>query len=122
MKIAISSGGTSLDAQVDSRFGRCPYFVIVDLNTNTFEAISNPNVTASGGAGVESSRLLADKGIDALAVNNIGPKAMAVLDAAGIKVYTGLGATVRETVDMFREGRLVACTSPTRSAHSGEGV
>ena len=31
MKIGVSATGNGLDAQVDSRFGRCPNFVIVEL-------------------------------------------------------------------------------------------
>jgi len=30
MKICVSAVANSLDAQLDPRFGRCPYFVIVD--------------------------------------------------------------------------------------------
>ncbi|MBW1759768.1 MAG: dinitrogenase iron-molybdenum cofactor biosynthesis protein, partial [Deltaproteobacteria bacterium] len=30
MKIAISSSGRNLDAQVDPRFGRCNCFIVID--------------------------------------------------------------------------------------------
>ncbi|MCS7366963.1 MAG: dinitrogenase iron-molybdenum cofactor biosynthesis protein, partial [archaeon YNP-WB-062] len=30
MKICVSATSNSLDAPVDPRFGRCPYFIIVD--------------------------------------------------------------------------------------------
>ena len=39
MKIAISSTGPDLDAQVDPRFGRCEYFLIVELDDMSFEAL-----------------------------------------------------------------------------------
>ena len=39
MKIAVSAVGNTLDAQVDQRFGRCSYFVIVDSETMMAEAI-----------------------------------------------------------------------------------
>jgi len=38
MKIAISATGPSLDDEVESRFGRCPYFIIADPDTMQFEA------------------------------------------------------------------------------------
>lgn len=41
MKIAVSATSGSLDAQIDPRFGRCPYFVIVDSETMGFEALPN---------------------------------------------------------------------------------
>ena len=42
MKICVSATTNSLDAPVDPRFGRCPYFVIVDSETVQYEAILNP--------------------------------------------------------------------------------
>ena len=54
MKIAITSTGQTLDSQVDPRFGRAAYFIIVDTETMEFETIENQNVNASGGAGVKS--------------------------------------------------------------------
>jgi len=41
MKIAVSATGLTLDAEVDPRFGRCQYFVIVDPETMEFEALEN---------------------------------------------------------------------------------
>ncbi|HHY39294.1 MAG TPA: dinitrogenase iron-molybdenum cofactor biosynthesis protein [Clostridia bacterium] len=119
MKMAVCSQGTDIDSQVDSRFGRCPYFVIVDPETGRSEAVPNPGVSASGGAGVQSAQLLSGRGVDAIAVGNVGPNAVATLAAAGIKVYTGLGATVKETIDRYHAGRLVLCSNPTVTPHHG---
>lgn len=48
MRIAISATQPSLDGDVDPRFGRCQYFIIVDPETMKFEALENPNVGAMG--------------------------------------------------------------------------
>lgn len=56
MKIAVSAMGTDLNAQVNPRFGRCQYFIIVDSDTLDFEAIKNPNIDAMSGAGIQSGR------------------------------------------------------------------
>ncbi len=48
MRIVISATGPSLDAEVDPRFGRCQYFVIVDPQTMGFESLENAHVVASG--------------------------------------------------------------------------
>lgn len=63
MKIAITSIGPDLDAEVDPRFGRCQYFLIVELNDLSFEAIENPNIAIGGGAGIQSAQLIAEKGV-----------------------------------------------------------
>ncbi len=48
MKIAISATAPSLDADVDPRFGRCSYFIIIDPETMGFEALENSNAMAAG--------------------------------------------------------------------------
>jgi len=41
MKIAISSTGPELTDLVDPRFGRCSFYVFVDMETNEFRAVEN---------------------------------------------------------------------------------
>jgi len=38
MKVAVSATGPTLDAEVDPRFGRCPYFGIIDPDTMRLSA------------------------------------------------------------------------------------
>jgi len=61
MKIAVTTVGPSLDEQVEARFGRTPYYVFVDTDTMKFEAVQNPNVSAGGGAGIQSAQLMSDQ-------------------------------------------------------------
>lgn len=42
MKIAITSTGTTMNSEVDPRFGRSPYVAFVDLETGQLEALANP--------------------------------------------------------------------------------
>ena len=58
MKIAVTATEPSLDGAVDPRFGRCPYFVIVETDDLVFEAVDNPNVTLGGGAGIQSAQFM----------------------------------------------------------------
>jgi predicted Fe-Mo cluster-binding NifX family protein len=94
MKIGISSTGPSLNNQIDARFGRCDYFMIVDSETMAKQAIPNENVSATSGAGISAAQLMADKGVDIVLTGNVGPKAANVFDAAGIRVLTGMSGTV----------------------------
>ncbi|HBT03829.1 MAG TPA: dinitrogenase iron-molybdenum cofactor biosynthesis protein, partial [Thermodesulfobacterium commune] len=41
MKICIVSQGKDLEAEIDSRFGRCRYFVFYDTETGEYEVIEN---------------------------------------------------------------------------------
>lgn len=122
MKIAISSSGPDLDAEVDPRFGRCQYFILVDPQTLEFEAIENSNTAASGGAGIASAQVVAGKEVEAVLTGNCGPNAYQTLSAAGIRIITGVSGTVRSAVDLYKKGQWQAATQPTVSAHFGTGA
>jgi len=101
MKIAVTAKGGSLNAQMDERFGRCEYFVIVDSETMRFNAVFNPIAAASGGAGPSAAREIAKHGAEVLITGNVGVNAQQALDAAGIKVVTMAGGTVKEVVEKY---------------------
>lgn len=101
MKIAVTAKGGSLNAQMDERFGRCEYFVIVDSETMRFNAVFNPSAAASGGAGPSAAREIVKHGAEVLITGNVGVNAQQALDAAGIKVVTMTGGTVKEVVEKY---------------------
>jgi len=70
MKIAVTATEGSLDAAMDPRFGRCPYFVIVETDDLSFEAVENSNAMLGGGAGVQSAQLIAGKGVTSILTGN----------------------------------------------------
>ncbi len=121
MKVAVSSDAAGLDSQVDPRFGRCPYFIIVDTETMDFEAVENPNVMAMGGAGIQSAQLIANKGAEVVLTGNCGPNAFQTFSAAGVKIIVGVAGTVRDAVERFKRGELQATTQPNVSSHFGMG-
>ena len=126
MKIAVSSTGQTLDSAVEARFGRCPYFLIVNPATLEFEAIANTNAELGGGAGIQSAELIAEKGASVVLTGSCGPNALQVLEKAGIKVVTGVAGPVSEVVQQFTAGSLKpassAQTSPSLSGITGRGV
>ena len=119
MKIAISAIGQTLDAEIDSRFSRCRYFVIVDLETMQFRALLNSGATGSGGVGVSTAQMIASEGVEAVLTNNCGPNAHQALSAAGIKVICGVTGSIRNAVEDYRSGKLRASSQPNVGAHSG---
>jgi predicted Fe-Mo cluster-binding NifX family protein len=107
MKIAITSQGTHLDSQVDPRFGRAAYILIVDTDTLEFEVMDNKeNVNAFKGAGIQTASMVNDKGAKVLLTGYCGPKAFQVLNAAKINVADNVEGTVRDAVKTFIEGKL----------------
>lgn len=121
MKIAVTSTGPDVDSQVDPRFGRCKYYVIVDSDTMDFESIENPNIMAMGGAGIQSAQLVANKDVEVILTGNCGPNAFQTLSAAGVKVVIGVSGVVRNVVESFKKGELQPANQPSVAAKFGMG-
>ena len=121
MKICVTSTADSLDAQIDPRFGRCSYLLIVDSETMQFEAIPNAAAGASGGAGIQAAQTIANKDVKLLITGNVGPNAFGALSAAGIEIVTGAFGTVREAVEKFKRGEFAKTGAPTVDSHFGMG-
>ena len=113
MKIAVTSTGPTLTDYVESRFGRCAYFIIIDSETMAFEAIANPNLNLGGGVGPQSAKLTADKGVSVVLTGNCGPKALDTFGAVGIRVVTGIGGSVQEAVQHYTSGAPKSTSSPS---------
>jgi len=122
MKIAITSKGSNLDAEVDPRFGRCQYFIIADPETLAFEAVENSAAISAGGAGIASGQMIAGKGVKAVLTGNCGPNAYQVLSSSGIQVITGVSGKVKDAIDMYKIGKYQETSKPTVGAHFGMGM
>jgi predicted Fe-Mo cluster-binding NifX family protein len=121
MKICVSATGSNLEAQLDPRFGRCLYLVIVDSETMQFEAIPNMAAGATGGAGIQAAQTIANKGVKVVITGNVGPNAFGALSAAGIEIVTAASGTVREVIEKFNRGELQRTGAPTVGGHFGMG-
>ena len=122
MKIAVSSTGPDLESDVDPRFGRCQYFLIVDLDDMSFEAVSNASISQQGGAGIQSAKVAADKGVKAILTGNVGPNAYQVLSGVGIDVITGVSGIVRDAALQYKGGKLRAVGKANVDDHFGMGT
>jgi predicted Fe-Mo cluster-binding NifX family protein len=122
MKLAVSASSPGLDSPVDPRFGRCPFYLIVDPETMEFEAVENPHVGASSGAGVQAAQLVAQKNVGAVLTGSCGPNAFQTLKAAGVKVIVGVAGDVSEAVRKYASGgQFREARGPDVPAHFGMG-
>jgi predicted Fe-Mo cluster-binding NifX family protein len=119
MKIAISSKGTDLEAQVDPQFGRCRYFIIVDSATEAFEVVDNKAAALSGGVGIQAAQTVVNAGADAVVTGSLGPNSTNALTAAGLKVYLGASGTVREALQQRDRGQLQDATKSAGDVQAG---
>ena len=121
MKVAVSATGEDLDTQIDPRFGRCQYFIIVETDSMEYEAVPNASAMATGGAGIQAAQNVASMGVEAIITGNVGPNAFQTLSASGIKIVTGANGIVRDAVERYKKGELKETGSPTVGGHFGMG-
>jgi predicted Fe-Mo cluster-binding NifX family protein len=118
MRIAVSSTGKNLDANLDPRFGRAAYFIILDSETMDFEAVANTqSLSLSQGAGIQAAKTIADQHVDTLITGHCGPKAFKVLQNAGVNIVTGAGGKVADAVDQFIKGELAIAVQADVEGH-----
>lgn len=118
MKIAVTSKGTTLDAEIDPRFGRAPYLLIVDSDSLAVEVLDNSeNVNAFKGAGIQAASNISKKGAHVLLTGFCGPNAFKTLQAAGIKVVQDVKGKAREAVEAYRDGKLSLSDAPNVEGH-----
>ena len=107
MKIAISSQGKDLDSQVNPKFGRAPFILVVDLADENVEVLDNSeNANAFKGAGIQAAVCVSDSGADVLLTGFCGPNAFKTLATAGVKVVNNMSGTVRAALEEFQKGNV----------------
>lgn len=118
MKVAFSTSGDTLEAPLDSRFGRALKFLVYDLTTEAFAVADNKqSLIAAQGAGIQAAETVARLGAKALVTGHCGPKAFRVLSAAGIRVFTSDAPTVAAALELYRSGKLTEAKSADVEGH-----
>ncbi len=123
MKIAVSANGTGLDSNIDPRFGRASYFVLVDSESRQITDVIDNRAAqeAAHGAGINAATMVAGSGAKVVLTGRVGPKAYAVLNAGNVEIVSGAEGSVKEAVDAFLSGSLdnPSPAGPTAYAHGG---
>lgn len=118
MRIAISCTGRTLGDDLDPRFGRTAFFLVVDTTTGDFTVIDNAGRDASGGAGIAAAQSVIERKATAVITGQLGPNALNVLDGAGIAAFYGLPGTAEENLRAYEDRTLVQITASGPS-HAG---
>ena len=122
MKIIITAASPNIDSEVDSRFGRGAYFLVVDPDTLEWQAHPNPGMSAPGGAGTLAAQFVANQNAEVIISGDFGPNAYGALQAAGVAMYLfGASRTVREAIERFKAGQLERVGAPTGQGRHQRG-
>lgn len=109
MKVCIPTmGNRGLDEQVGEHFGRVPTYTLVDTETNEVKVIDNTS-EHMGGRGYPPE-IIAKTGAEAMLCSGLGRRAIAMFEDMGIMVYVGAYGTVRDAIQMWKDGQLQTAT------------
>ena len=118
MRVAVTSTGKALESNLDTRFGRAAYFVIVDPETMEYEVVENSqNLNLPQGAGIQAGKTIIDNNVNVLITGSCGPKAFRVLQSAGIKIMTGATGQVVDVISQYKNGELKASREANVEGH-----
>ena len=109
MKIAVTAREPKLElaSEVDPRFGRARCFLIFDTETEEMHVLDNEqNLNAAQGAGIQAAQTVSESDPEAVVTGNVGPRAFATLNCAGIRVYIGAKSTVADAIEAAKAGKL----------------
>ena len=118
MKVAVTSQGPDMASEVDPRFGRARFFIVVDTDTGEFATHDNTqNLNAVQGAGIQAAQNVASLGVGAVITGNVGPKAFTTLRAGNVETYIGASGSVSDAVEQLKAGRLECVSKPNVEGH-----
>ena len=86
MKVAIASTGNTLESNIDSSFGRCAWFIIVDTEDGGMEFIPNTNRDMEEHAGKAAVELVATRNVSMIVSGKNNAKIKPLLDSMHIQM------------------------------------
>ncbi len=123
MRIAISAeNGNGLDSVVSPHFGRCPYFVLVDLEgreAKAVQAIANPFHRQHQPGQVPG--FINDHQVNVMLTGGMGGRAIAFFQQFGIEPVTGAYGTVRNALEQYLGDGLRGAAPCKESTEHGHG-
>jgi len=115
--VCITAAGKDWEAATQPNFGRAAFFLFVDTDAETIDAVRNE--PGAHGAGVQAAHTVAERGASVVITGSVGPNAFRGLMASGIEVFVGASGTVRQAFDAYRAGELNRAGGPTGRPHQG---
>lgn len=106
MKLALPVDDKSLDKEVCQSFGRTPYFLIYDTDSEDSVFLDNSAAASQGGAGIKAAQTIVDNGVNALITPRCGENAADVIKAANISIYKSINSSIQDNIKAFKDGKL----------------
>ena len=116
MRIAVSSEDNSgLDSTVSAHFGRCPFYILVDVEDGRVletQAVANPYYDSHVPGAVP--QFIREQGADVMIAGGMGARAVQLFQQFGVEAVTGAQGTVRQALEGYLDGSLGGSTPCVR--------
>ena len=96
-----------LDGQISQHFGRCPYYLIVDVEGDEIvktDTIANPYYTQHTPGVVPE--FINEQGANVMIAGGIGPRAIDLFASMGIEVVSGIAGNAGDIVQSYLKGEV----------------
>jgi len=104
MKIAVATeDNRGLEAVISQHFGRCPFYVLVDVvngQIGEVTALESPFYGSHGQPG-EVPAFIKRIGAQVIIAGGMGPKAIGFFEQYGIQVATGVSGVVQSALQLY---------------------
>jgi len=124
MRIAVSADNKNgLDSVVSPHFGRCPHFVLVDLEgqqVTGVREVDNPYYGNHQPGQVPA--LISSLGANVMLTGGMGGRAIMFFQQYGIEGVTGAYGTVRQSVEGYLGGQLCGAAPCKESQEHGHAI
>lgn len=124
MRIAIAAmDDQGLDGQVSHHFGRCPFFVLVDVKDNQVESsqvIENPFYRGHEPGMVPG--FIREQNAEVMISGGMGRRAIGFFQDYGIQAATGAAGDIQSALDAYLRGDLpeaAPCRDSVQHSHDG---
>jgi predicted Fe-Mo cluster-binding NifX family protein len=123
MRIAVSADSKNgLDSVVSPHFGRCPHFILVDLedqNVSGVREVANPFYGQHQPGQVPG--FIKSLGANVMLTGGMGGRAIMFFQQYGIEGVTGAYGTVRQSLERYLGGHLQGAQPCKESQEHGHG-
>lgn len=106
MKVAIPVVDKFMESSVCQSFGRTPYFLIYNTESDESVFLNNSAAASQGGAGIKAAQNVVDNNVSALVTPRCGQNAADVIKAANIKIYKSINDSIKDNIDALNRGKL----------------
>ena len=127
MRVAVSADDNNgLDSVVSPHFGRCPYYVLVDLEDREVKevnTVANPYYDHHQRGQVPG--FVHSQRANVMLTGGMGRRALGLFEQYGIEAVTGASGTVRHALERYLGGELGGaepCRKSTGRSHEDESV